>query len=65
MTKTSFYTTVEIKIPIMIFVCLGFIMPLEKYSHYKLDMKWDLFYVLIYRCYGGAIQESSTGGKTN
>ena len=42
MTKTSFYTTIEIKIPIMIFVCLGFIMPLEKYSHYELDMKGDL-----------------------
>ena len=42
MTKTSFYTTIEIKIPIMIFVCLGFIMPLKKYSHYELDMKGDL-----------------------
>ena len=65
MTKTSFYTTIEIKIRIMIFVCLGFIMPLKKYSHYELDMKGDLLlaHVLNYRCYGGAIQESSMGGK--
>ena len=67
MTKTSFYTTIEIKIPIMIFVCLSY------HSRNIPIMNWTLqgiyywhtfkFYVLNYRCYGGAIQESSMGGK--